>query len=158
MHRLFTSAWSSNPEAIYLDKRYFLSYSTNTRCMRTVFSLLLFLVNAAAIAQDRKYPDTIHLKYITLPDHNLVKKAFSPKIEQNETSIQLLVQDIGMDISKSVIDKIFQPFFTSKPTGEGTGMGLSLSYDIITKEHNGTISVESKEGEGSLFVLNIPKT
>ncbi len=57
---------------------------------------------------------------------------------------------------KNIIDKIFQPFFTTKPTGQGTGLGLSLAYDIITKEHNGNIKVESKEGEGSKFMIQLP--
>ena len=54
------------------------------------------------------------------------------------------------------IDTIFQPFFTTKPTGEGTGLGLSLSYDII-KAHGGEIKVETKEGEGSEFVVTLPR-
>ena len=55
-----------------------------------------------------------------------------------------------------VLDKIYQPFFTTKPTGEGTGLGLSLSYDIITKEHNGTIRAETKEGEFAEFIIQLP--
>ena len=62
----------------------------------------------------------------------------------------------GMGMPDSVKAKIFQPFFTTKPTGEGTGLGLSLSYDIITKGHGGTISVESVEGEGTEFVVELP--
>ena len=54
---------------------------------------------------------------------------------------------------ESVKEKIFQPFFTTKPTGSGTGLGLSLAYDIVTKGHSGTLKVESKEGEGSEFVV-----
>ena len=54
----------------------------------------------------------------------------------------------GNGIPKKVMDKIFQPFFTTKPTGQGTGLCLSLSYDIITKGHNGELKVETKEGEG----------
>ncbi|HEY2725755.1 MAG TPA: ATP-binding protein, partial [Parafilimonas sp.] len=64
--------------------------------------------------------------------------------------------DNGNGIPASIKDKIFQPFFTTKPTGEGTGLGLSLAYDIITKEHNGTIKVESKKGEGSIFIIQLP--
>ena len=52
--------------------------------------------------------------------------------------------------------KVFQPFFTTKPTGEGTGLGLSLSYDIITKGHGGTLAVDSIEGEGTEFVVMVP--
>ena len=57
-----------------------------------------------------------------------------------------------MGIPQKVLDKIFQPFFTTKPTGQGTGLGLSLSYDII-KAHGGEIKVETKEGEGAEFVI-----
>ncbi|WP_460968846.1 sensor histidine kinase [Spirosoma migulaei] len=51
---------------------------------------------------------------------------------------------------------MFQPFFTTKPTGEGTGLGLSLAYDIVTKGHGGTLEVESKEGEGTTFTITLP--
>jgi len=54
-----------------------------------------------------------------------------------------------------IADKIFQPFFTTKPTGHGTGLGLSLSYDIV-KAHGGEIKVDSKEGEGSEFIIRLP--
>jgi signal transduction histidine kinase len=60
-----------------------------------------------------------------------------------------------MGIPKKVLDKIFQPFFTTKPTGQGTGLGLSLSYDII-KAHSGEIKVETKEGAGAEFIITLP--
>jgi signal transduction histidine kinase len=71
-------------------------------------------------------------------------------------SVEIIVSDNGDGIPSSIKEKIFQPFFTTKPTGEGTGLGLSLSYDIITKEHNGTIKVESKHNEGTSFIINLP--
>jgi signal transduction histidine kinase len=52
------------------------------------------------------------------------------------------------------LDKIFQPFFTTKPTGQGTGLGLSLSYDIV-KAHGGELKVETKEGEGAIFIIQL---
>ena len=55
-----------------------------------------------------------------------------------------------------VKEKIFQPFFTTKPTGQGTGLGLSLSYDIITKGHNGELEVETTEGQGTTFRIILP--
>jgi signal transduction histidine kinase len=61
----------------------------------------------------------------------------------------------GSGIPQNVIDKIFQPFFTTKPAGSGTGLGLSLSYDII-KAHRGEIKVESKESEGTEFIIQLP--
>jgi signal transduction histidine kinase len=70
--------------------------------------------------------------------------------------VELRVTDNGNGIPQKVLDKIFQPFFTTKPTGEGTGLGLSLSYDIITKGHGGELKVETKEGEGSEFVIQLP--
>jgi signal transduction histidine kinase len=69
--------------------------------------------------------------------------------------IEIRVKDNGVGISQKVVDKIFQPFFTTKPTGQGTGLGLSLAYDIITKEHGGQIKVESKEGENAEFVIQL---
>ena len=72
------------------------------------------------------------------------------------SEIEIRVRDNGPGIPSKMINKIFQPFFTTKPTGQGTGLGLSLAYDIITKEHGGTISVESVEGEFTEFILRIP--
>ena len=69
--------------------------------------------------------------------------------------IEIKVIDNGDGISKAIIEKIFQPFFTTKPTGQGTGLGLSLSYDIV-KAHAGELSVETEEGKGSQFVIELP--
>jgi signal transduction histidine kinase len=69
--------------------------------------------------------------------------------------VEVRVKDNGNGIPQKVVDKIFQPFFTTKPTGIGTGLGLSLSYDIV-KAHGGEIKVESKEGEGSEFIITLP--
>ncbi|MEO6221549.1 MAG: ATP-binding protein, partial [Ginsengibacter sp.] len=63
--------------------------------------------------------------------------------------------DNGNGISQKILDKIFQPFFTTKPTGQGTGLGLSLSYDII-KAHGGDLEVETKEGEFAQFIITMP--
>ncbi len=69
--------------------------------------------------------------------------------------IEISVMDNGNGIPEEIKKKIFQPFFTTKPTGEGTGLGLSLSYDIV-KAHGGELKVETKEGEGSQFIIQIP--
>ncbi len=69
--------------------------------------------------------------------------------------VEIQVKDNGNGIPQNVINKVFQPFFTTKPAGQGTGLGLSLSYDII-KAHGGEIKVESKEGEGSEFMITLP--
>ncbi len=70
--------------------------------------------------------------------------------------IEVTVKDNGHGIPQKVLDKIFQPFFTTKPPGQGTGLGLSLSYDIITKGHDGEFKVETKEGEGTKFIVSLP--
>jgi two-component system NtrC family sensor kinase len=69
--------------------------------------------------------------------------------------VEIKVKDNGNGMSQKILDKIFQPFFTTKPTGQGTGLGLSLAYDIV-KAHGGEITVESKEGEGSEFIIQLP--
>jgi signal transduction histidine kinase/ligand-binding sensor domain-containing protein len=71
--------------------------------------------------------------------------------------VEIRVRDNGNGIPKSIIDKVFNPFFTTKPAGAGTGLGLSLSYDIITQEHRGTIRVETAEGEFTEFIIGIPR-
>jgi signal transduction histidine kinase len=76
--------------------------------------------------------------------------------KRQSENIEIIVHDNGTGMSPKVAEKVFQPFFTTKPTGEGTGLGLSLSYDIITKGHGGELKVESKEGEGSTFVVQLP--
>ncbi|PVW16581.1 hypothetical protein DDV96_04345 [Marixanthomonas spongiae] len=71
--------------------------------------------------------------------------------------ITISVKDNGNGIPKHVVDKIFQPFFTTKPTGQGTGLGLSMSYDIITKGHGGELKVSTQENKGTTFTIIIPK-
>jgi signal transduction histidine kinase len=69
--------------------------------------------------------------------------------------VEITIKDNGIGISKSALDKIFQPFFTTKPTGQGTGLGLSLSYDIV-KAHGGELRAESTEGDGATFTISLP--
>ncbi|MDE3253508.1 MAG: two-component sensor histidine kinase [Bacteroidota bacterium] len=70
--------------------------------------------------------------------------------------IIITVKDNGQGIPQKVMDKIFQPFFTTKPTGEGTGLGLSMSYDIITKTHQGELVAHTVEGESATFQIILP--
>jgi signal transduction histidine kinase/HAMP domain-containing protein len=72
-------------------------------------------------------------------------------------AVELRVRDNGIGIPPEAQDKLFQPFFTTKPTGEGTGLGLSMSYDIVTQQHGGTISVDSEVGEYSEFTVRLPR-
>ena len=70
--------------------------------------------------------------------------------------IEIRIADNGPGIPDDVKSKIFEPFFTTKPTGSGTGLGLSMSYDIVTKSHGGSLDVESVEGEGATFIITLP--
>jgi signal transduction histidine kinase len=83
--------------------------------------------------------------------------AVSLSTKKSDNHVTITVSDNGNGIPQNIVDKIFQPFFTTKPTGEGTGLGLSLAYDIV-KAHGGEIKVESKEGEGSEFVIQLVNT
>lgn len=105
---------------------------------------------------------------------NLINNAFHAVTEKKKTngggyeptvsvttkrqngSVEISVTDNGTGIPSHVKDKIFQPFFTTKPTGQGTGLGLSLSYDIVTKGHQGELKVVTREGEGSTFIVHLP--
>lgn len=80
----------------------------------------------------------------------------SVRTVKHDDKIQVSVTDNGNGIPQHLVSKIFQPFFSTKPTGKGTGLGLSLSYDIVTKAHNGTLEVETYEGEGSTFHIFLP--
>ena len=100
----------------------------------------------------------------TKKTHKVIVKTF--KIESDGSSPSgvgpsqggggFSVTDNGTGMSEATKAKIFQPFFTTKPTGQGTGLGLSLAYDIVTKGHDGTIEVESVEGEGTTFIVKLP--
>ena len=109
--------------------------------------LLNLLTNAFyAVNEKKKTGDEAYKPKVSIATKNLGEQ------------VEIVVTDNGNGIPEGIQNKIFQPFFTTKPTGEGTGLGLSLSYDIITKEHNGTISVESKEGDHSFFRIVIPRS
>ena len=75
---------------------------------------------------------------------------------RQDDEVEIRVRDNGMGIPEAVRQKIFQPFFTTKPSGEGTGLGLSLSYDIVTKGHSGSITVDSQEGKYTEFLISLP--
>jgi two-component system NtrC family sensor kinase len=113
--------------------------------------VLLNLFNNAfyAVSEKQKTADENYKPLVTV-----ATKSPSP-LEKGW--VEVIVSDNGNGIPQNIIDKIFQPFFTTKPTGEGTGLGLSLSYDII-KAHGGEIKVETKEGEASEFIIQLPIT
>ena len=105
--------------------------------------VLLNLINNAFYAVDQKA--------------RKVKGEFEPLVvvsaKRSGNRLEISVKDNGEGIPVEIKEKIFQPFFTTKPTGEGTGLGLSMAYDIITKGHGGELKVESLEGEGTTFTL-----
>ncbi|MCH6235772.1 ATP-binding protein [Aquiflexum sp. AIY15W] len=113
--------------------------------------VLLNILNNAfyACAHSEFSPDSYR-------DHNSeLKPQVKVSTKNIGDKIEISVSDNGPGIPDSIKDKIFQPFFTTKPTGQGTGLGLSLSYDIV-KAHGGELKVETKEGEGSEFIIQLP--
>src|SRR6266536_1204924 len=89
------------------------------------------------------------------PTVSVSTKRFNSPSGDGGGKIEIHVRDNGVGIPQKIVDKIFQPFFTTKPTGQGTGLGLSLSYDII-KAHGGEIKVETEEGESAEFTVQLP--
>ena len=83
----------------------------------------------------------------------ILKTTVNPPLRGDKGGVRITISDNGNGIPEQVRDKIFQPFFTTKSTGEGTGLGLSLSYDIVTKGHEGTIEVKSEVGKGTEFKI-----
>ncbi|HET6722000.1 MAG TPA: ATP-binding protein [Chitinophagaceae bacterium] len=108
--------------------------------------VILNLINNAFYAVDEKKRQ----------NSNGYEPTVSVSTKKSNGKIEIIVKDNGNGIPQKVLDKIFQPFFTTKPTGQGTGLGLSLSYDIITKGHAGELMVETKEGEGTIFIVQLP--
>ncbi len=108
--------------------------------------ILNLLTNAfySVLEKRRKFGD-VYEPMVTLSTH------------KKDDHIEISVSDNGNGIPEQIIDKIFLPFFTTKPTGQGTGLGLSMSYDIITKGHGGELKVETREGEGAEFKILLPQ-
>jgi two-component system, NtrC family, sensor kinase len=115
--------------------------------------ILLNLYNNAfyAVQEKNTFVNSLPAASVTSP--------YIPKVSVSTKKIpdkvEIRIKDNGDGISQKIVDKIFQPFFTTKPAGQGTGLGLSLSYDII-KAHGGEIKVETNEGKGSTFIIRLP--
>ncbi len=121
--------------------------------------VLLNLFNNAFYAVNKcKVDSTIAQQSPNLPPYSPIITVTTQSVISplGINGIMISVTDNGTGMSKSVKDKIFQPFFTTKPAGEGTGLGLSLSYDIVIKGHGGKLEVNSNEGKGSEFVISLP--
>jgi len=114
-----------------------------------VTRVLLNLVGNAFYAADKRRRET-------------ADRAFHPAVKvvtrDLGNAVEIRVRDNGTGIPSELRDKLFQPFFTTKPTGEGTGLGLSISYDIVTQQHGGTITVDSREGEFTEFTIRLPRS
>ncbi len=113
--------------------------------------VLLNLINNAFYAVNQRAQPSEGLK---------PSEGYTPSVlvstKQLDNQIIIKVKDNGIGISEAVKTKVFQPFFTTKPTGQGTGLGLSLAYDIVTKGHGGALEVVSTEGIGSEFIISLP--
>ncbi|HET6722174.1 MAG TPA: ATP-binding protein [Chitinophagaceae bacterium] len=98
--------------------------------------------------------------YAVTEKKKLYPEGYEPTVtlstKKGDKKIEIKVKDNGTGIPQKALDKIFQPFFTTKPTGQGTGLGLSLSYDIVTKGHGGELKVETMEGEYTEFSIILP--
>ncbi|NEQ63926.1 MAG: GHKL domain-containing protein, partial [Moorea sp. SIO4A1] len=94
-------------------------------------------------------------------DQDQVDEAFTPtlrvKTQNLEQMVEIRISDNGIGIPPEIKDKIFHPFFTTKPTGEGTGLGLSMTHDIIVGQHGGTLKLETEVGAYSEFIITLPK-
>jgi len=108
--------------------------------------------NASTLRQAQSNPSSATPKY----EPTVTVSTISSKSPSGDLGVKISVKDNGPGIPAKVLDKIFQPFFTTKPTGEGTGLGLSMSYEIVTKVHGGELKVETKEGDGSEFTIILP--
>lgn len=109
------------------------------RCLLNIFNNAFY-----AVSEKQKMADKNYIPLVSIRTRKLNDK------------IEIKIEDNGNGVPQNILSKIFQPFFTTKPTGQGTGLGLSLAYDIITKEHNGSLTVESQEGKGSVFIIQLP--
>jgi len=109
--------------------------------------VLVNLINNAFYAVNEKQKQRV----------NAYEPAVTVSTKKVNDKIQIRVKDNGNGISQKILDKLFQPFFTTKPTGQGTGLGLSLAYDIV-KAHGGEIKVQTTESEGSEFIVQLPNT
>ena len=117
--------------------------------------VLLNLINNAFYAVHQRTVETLHAT-------SLQQSPYQPTVtistQKTDNQIIISVQDNGNGIPEAIRDKIFQPFYTTKPSGQGTGLGLSLAYDIITKGHGGKLHLESAENQGSTFSIELPFT
>ena len=125
------------------------------RVLLNVFNNAFYAVNR----KDQTDPKvTVTTSMVSAHERRSSKPArpFGGERRSSDAQIEICIKDNGIGMSKEVKEKVFQPFFTTKPTGKGTGLGMSISYDIITKGHRGDIKVESTKGVGTTFTISLP--
>jgi len=130
--------------------------------METIFDTTLEPINVVPQNISRVFLNLFNNGCYAIHEKKKEKKDFFDPVLRVETKnyddkVEIRVKDNGKGIPQDIIDKIFNPFFTTKPAGKGTGLGLSLSYDIIVQEHKGELKVNSEPGEFSEFIIIIPK-
>lgn len=115
------------------------------RVVLNLFNNAFYAVNAAVDTKGNDFMPTV----------SVITRKIAASVGVGER-VQIRIKDNGTGISEVIAAKVFQPFFTTKPTGQGTGLGLSLSYDIVTKGHKGTLELITQENEGTEFIITIP--
>jgi len=119
------------------------------KVLLNLYNNAFYAVNEKVKMTDKNYEPkvTVRTSVALVSDNSLIR--------QSANSLIISVADNGNGIPEKVLDKVFQPFFTTKPTGQGTGLGLSLSYDII-KAHGGNINIRNTPGAGAEFIITLP--
>ena len=138
---------ASTPEFnVVIERDYDAAVGLVEMVPQEVGRVLINLFNNAfyAIHEKKQTADSAYVPTISVGTH------------RNADTVSIYIRDNGPGIDTALSKKIFEPFYTTKPTGEGTGLGLSLSYDIITQGHGGTLTVESVEGQGAAFIVTLP--
>ena len=118
--------------------------------------ILNLLTNAFYVVNEKQKAESGKLNASSSSAGQPYEPTVSVSTKKVGNTVKIEIADNGNGIPQKVLDKIFQPFFTTKPTGQGTGLGLSLSYDIVTKGHGGELKAATKEGEGSRFTIILP--
>ena len=134
------------------------------RVLLNLFNNAFYAVEQRAVGAEpaHTYKPIVGVSTRLLPAGDAEKRAATNPVTGAEPTgpekkqVEIRISDNGTGIPAPALQKIFQPFFTTKPTGEGTGLGLSMAFDIVTKGHAGTIAVDSKEGEGTTFIITLP--
>jgi two-component system NtrC family sensor kinase len=129
--------------------------------LKTTFAPALPLVEGVGADLGRVLLNLLNNAFYAVQQHQLAGEAgYAPTVrvatKRVGNKVEVRISDNGPGMSPEVQAKIFQPFFTTKPPGEGTGLGLSLAHDIIAQGHGGTLTVETELGKGSTFLLELP--